>query len=197
MADQEPDRALELDIELEEPLNDAAPSGPTSDAPYGYKKDGTPAKKRGRPAGSGKSGTSSPSRARTSGSRGSLRDQIGGLIFTFNVPLQMALPRDALDTVEVMALAKAIDDECQRNARFRKFVENALAVQGGTSLLLVVAAIAGRRVVRHDLVTLPEEVGGNTGADAALGAVIGFTVGQQPQMNLSDMFKQTTGSSET
>lgn len=199
MADTEPARGLELEIEDEEPLNDAAPSGPVSnaDAPYGYKKDGTPARKRGRKPGQTNGSSSGPSRARSSGSRGSLQQQIGGLIFTFNIPLQMALPRDALDTTEVLALAKAIDDECQRNARFRKIVEQALAVQGGTSLLLVISAIVGRRVVRHDLITLPEEVGGNAGADAALGAVIGFTVGQQPQVNIADMLKQTTTSSES
>lgn len=194
--DQAPNRDLELEIEDEEPLNDSGLSGPTEAAPYGYKKDGTPAKKRGRKPGSGSGSSSSPSRARSTSARSSLRDQIGGLLFTVNMPLSMFLPRDALDTVEILALAKAIDDECQRNARFKKFVEQALAVQGGTSLILVVAAIAGRRVVRHNIIEMPEPIS-NEGIDVALGAFIGITAGQQPNVDLASMFSQQTTSSET
>lgn len=198
MADTEPARDLELEIEDEEPLNDAAPSGPvsTADAPYGYKKDGTPAKKRGRKPGQTTGSGSTPSRARSSGSRGSLEQQIGGFILTINMPLSMFLPKDALDFVEIQALAKAIDQECQRNARFRKMVEQALAVQGGTSLLLVVAAIAGRRVVRHDLISIPDPIG-NEGADVALGTVIGVVAGIKPDVDLASMFGQKTTSSES
>jgi hypothetical protein len=170
-----PNRDLELDIE------DAAPSASANandDAPYGRKKDGTPMKKRGRPAGSSGSSSGPTNRAprRTSGS---LENQIGGLLFTINAPFQLFLANDALDVVEVQALAHALDQEAQRNARFRKYVESALAVQGGTSLALVVAAIVGRRVVRHNLITVPDPIG-NAGADAALGGIISMTTGKGP-----------------
>jgi hypothetical protein len=93
------------------------------------------------------------------------------------------MPQDSLDHTEIEALAHALDEECQRNARFRKMVERALAVQGGTSLILVVAAIAGRRVVRHNLITVPEPIG-NAGADAALGQIISMTTGKGPNLSV-------------
>lgn len=165
---------LELDIadEVMGPV-ESSPNG-SPDAPYGYKKDGTPAKKRGRPTGWRKEGGSTE-RAPRRGS-GSLETQLGAFLFTVNTPFAMFLPNDALDSVEIRALAKAIDQECQRNARFRKYVENALKVQGGTSLLLVVAAIAGRRVVRHNIITMPEPVT-NEMVDGMLGGVISVASG--------------------
>lgn len=175
--DTEPTRDLELDIEDEAPLNDAGPSGPV-DAPYGLKRDGTPAKKRGRPVGWRKgdsSGSSNNARARAS--KGSLETQIGAFLLTVNAPFMMFASTDALDVVEIQALAHAINEECNRSARFRKMVEQALSVQGGTSLVLIVAAIAGRRVVRHNLVTVPEPVG-NDKADALLGQIISMSTGQ-------------------
>jgi hypothetical protein len=144
-----------------------------NDAPYGYKKDGTPAKQRGRPKGSTNvGGTSRISR------KGSLEKEIGGLLVMINLPLQMvpALQRDALDTVEITALAKGLDAECQVNPRFRKYVEQLLKVQGGTSLIAVVAMIAARRAVRHDIIpNIPEEIGGKDGVDLMIGQAIAAT----------------------
>lgn len=170
----EPNRELELDVVDETPVATEA-SAASSEAPYGYKKDGTPAKRRGRPAGS----TNLSGGVRRSSTRASLETQIGAFLVTINAPLMLFAAKDALDHVEIEALAHAIDQECQRSARFRKYVEQALAVQGGTSLVLVVAAIAGRRVIRHDLVEVPAPLG-NDGADAALGAVISMTTGKGP-----------------
>jgi hypothetical protein len=170
-----PNRDLELDVEDAAPV--ASANANDNDAPYGRKKDGTPMKRRGRPAGStnaSSGGTRSPRRT-----SGSLENQIGGLLFTINAPFQLFLSNDALDVVEVQALAHALDQEAQRNARFRKYVESALAVQGGTSLALVIAAIVGRRVVRHNLITVPAPIG-NMGADAALGGIISMTTGKGP-----------------
>ena len=187
----EPNRDLALDIEDEVagPI-ETGPKGASPDAPYGYKKDGTPAKKRGRPAGSTGSGkTYSPRR-----SSASLETQIGALILTVNMPFALFLPMDALDPVEIGALAHALDQECQRNARFKKIVEQALAVQGGTSLVLVIAAIAGRRVVRHNLVQVPEPLT-NDGLDAMLGGVISMTTGKGPiNPNLFTMNKEAAES---
>lgn len=172
-----------FDIAAEEPAvkNDIA------DAPYGYKADGTPAKKRGRPPGpnSGQRRTSSGRR-----STGSLRTQIGALLVTINLPIQLVSSKNALDRVEIDALAKSIDDECQRDARFRKYVEQMLAVQGGTSLVLVIGAIAGRRVARNNLISVPEPIG-NEGLDNLLGGVISMTAGGGiVNPNLMEMAKQ-------
>ena len=173
------DEISALDLEDDGPLVGPIEGGPKSaspDAPYGYKKDGTPAKKRGRPSGSSSSSSSRSDYAPRRGSV-SLENQIGAFLFTVNAPLQLFLSNDALDAVEIQALASAINQECQRNARFRKYVESALRVQGGTSLMLVVAAIAGRRVVRHNLVDIPQPIG-NEGADAMLGGIISMASGK-------------------
>lgn len=155
-------------------------------APYGFKKDGSPAKRRGRPPGPN-------STRRTSGGRrstGSLRTQIGSLLVTINLPIQLISSKNALDRVEIDALAKSIDEECQRDARFRKYVEQMLAVQGGTSIILVVGAIAGRRVARNNLISVPEPIG-NEGLDNLLGGVISMTTGAgMINPNLAEMAKQ-------
>lgn len=173
-------------------LDDVAPipsdetfGNPVVDAPYGTKKDGTPAKKRGRPKGSTNTGT----RASRISSKGSLRTEIGGMLVLVNMPLQMvpALQRDALDASEIDALAKAIDQECQTNATFRKYVEQMLRVQGGTNLMFVVAAIAARRVVRHGIVPddLTEPIGGREGLDLLIGQAIAASTN-------ASVFKATT-----
>lgn len=182
MAEVEPDRSILADVEGGEPEL----TNTIEDAPYGYKKDGTPAKRRGRPAGPN-SGT-----RRTGGRRstGSLRTQIGSLLVTINLPIQLLSAKNALDRVEIDALAKSIDEECQRDARFRKYVEQMLAVQGGTSIVLVVGAIAGRRVARNNLISVPEPIG-NQGLDDMLGGVISMTTGSGIiNPNLAQMAKQ-------
>ena len=162
-----------MEVMEDDPVHETVLSA--SDAPLGYNKDGSPKKRRGRPPGSTNAGT-----ARRGRSGSSLRTQLGGFITAVNIPVQIISSKNALDSVEIDALAKALDDECQRNARFRKYVEQMLAVQGGTSLVLVVAAIAGRRVVRNNLIDVPAEVGGNEGADAIIGSFISMTTGNGP-----------------
>ena len=133
-----------------------------------------PKRRRGRPPGS-KNKTYGGQPVGSRGRRAnSLEKEIGGLLVVINMPLQMVpmLQRDALDQTEITALAKAIDQECQNNPTFRKYVEQALKVQGGTNLLFIVAAIVGRRVIRHDLVTIPDEMGGNEAVDAVIGQAI-------------------------
>lgn len=171
------------------------------DAPFGRKPDGTPFKRRGR----NRPGYDSlPSKGATGSKQyaprrggASLETQIGALILTVNLPIMFLSQRDALDSVEIEALAHALDQECQRNARFRKIVEQAIAVQGGTSLVLVVAAIAGRRVLRHNLIEVPEPLG-NEQVDAMLGGVISMTTGKGPiNANLFVMKNQETSSTES
>lgn len=131
--------------------------------------DGTPKRRRGRPPGSKnrpKDG-SAPTR-----SGRSLENQIGGMLILVNAPLQLIpiLQRDALDPVEIKALAKAVDQECQRSPKFRKYVESALKVQGASSLLAVVSLIGARRVVRH--IEVPETVGDAAAIDQTLGTIL-------------------------
>jgi hypothetical protein len=130
------------------------PVGADAEAPYGRKKDGTPAKKRGRQAGY----TLGPRTAGVRG-KGSLKTQIGGLLTLVNMPLMMIPPlqRDVLAFDEIDALAEAIDQQCQVSPQFRKYVENALKVGGGTSLVGVIAIIVGRRAIRHDILPVPDE----------------------------------------
>jgi hypothetical protein len=120
---------------------------------------------------------------RTTKSLASLENRIGAFLFTINVPLQFLVKQDALDPIEVNALAKAINEECTHNATFRKYVETALKVQGTTSLVAVIGIIAGRRVVRHSEqlnITIPDELGGKNGVDAMLGATLQMISTGQP-----------------
>lgn len=184
MAETEPNRDIALDI-IEEPAPAKTTMG-SDDAPYGRKPDGTPYQRRHGPRGP-RSGNGR-STARTT--RGSLRTQIGGMLQLVNMPVQILSAKNALDSIEIDALAKALDEECQRNARFRKYMEQMLAVQGGTSLVLVVAAIAGRRIVRNGIVDVPDQIGGKDGADALLGGIIAMTTGNPLQPNLMQMNQQ-------
>ena len=152
---------------------------PEQSKPQEFNPDGTIKRRRGRPAGSKNkssygSGGSSPSRGR------SLETQIGGMLFIVNTPLQLipVLQRDALDSVEITALARAIDQECQKSPKFRKYVESALKVQGATSLISIVGLIVARRVVRHEIVPIPAEMGGAAGVDLTLGSLISTFSGQ-------------------
>jgi hypothetical protein len=182
----EPNRDLALEIEDAPPAKDIPETsfdfGVTDpDAPFGRKPDGTPFKRRGknRPGYDSipEKGSSGPRAARSYS--GGLENQIGAFLITVNAPLMLFASKDALDPVEIQALAKALDQEAQRNARFKKYLQQALAIQGGTSLLLVIAAIVGRRVVRHNLVEVPAPLG-NEGVDAALGGIISMTVAKGP-----------------
>lgn len=58
---------------------------------------------------------------------------------------------DELDAAEIDALASALDTQCQRSARFRKYVERMLSVGAGGQLVSVVGIIATRRAARHGL----------------------------------------------
>lgn len=183
MADKE-DFAPKIDLG---DIGESEPIKGSTDAPYGYKANGQPYQRRPPQRGIGRRGGGGGRR----GTTGSLRTQIGGMLVTVNMPIQIISSKNALDAVEIDALAKALDEECQRNARFRKYMEQMLAVQGGTSLILVVAAIAGRRVIRNNLVDVPKEVGGNEAADAIIGGFISMTAGNGPiNPNLMTMSKQ-------
>jgi|SRR6516164_518081 hypothetical protein len=157
-------------------LDDIAPLTVADKAVYDAQPEAEPVKKRrGRPPGSkNKTYAGRPVGARRGSS---LEKEIGGLLVVVNLPLQVvpAIQKYSLDSIEITALAKAIDAECQQNPTFRKYVEQALRVQGGSSLLFVVGAIAARRVVRAEVFEVPEEIGGNEGLDLIIGQAIAAT----------------------
>lgn len=127
----------------------AIPGGTSSDVPPGAIGGG---RKRGRPKGSG------------GRPRKSLQKEIEGLLAVLNAVIRPLAPRDALDSVEVAALAKSLDEQAKRSPRFRRGLEALLATTGGTSLGVVIGIIIGRRAARHNLFGVPryvDDIGGS------------------------------------
>ena len=113
-------------------------------------------------------------------SRRSLETQIGGLLFVANT-FVMAIPplrADALDTVELTALAKAIDLQCRTSPRFRKYVEAALSSGSGAGLVGVILMIAARRAARHNLIGVPTEMDTAIGQLMAQASRVGVPAGE-------------------
>lgn len=79
----------------------------------------------------------------------SLRKEIDGFISFLNGIIFVIAPTDALDSIELAALVKAIDEETKINPRFRRGIEALLKVTSGGSLWMVVSIIAARRAARH------------------------------------------------
>lgn len=122
-----------------------------------------------KPRPSGKRRT--PARRPASRARGpkSLRPEIAALLTMVNSVVVMSplgtrpieaiadpsiLPErlgDELDAGEISALASAIDAQCQRSPRFRKYVESMLGVGSGGALITTLAMIATRRAARHGI----------------------------------------------
>lgn len=112
-----------------------------------------------------------PARSTSTRTRGpkSLRPEIGALLTMANSvivmsplgtrPLEaMTDPNveptrvgDELDAGEISALASAIDAQCQRSPRFRKYVEAMLGAGSGGALITTLAMIATRRASRHGI----------------------------------------------
>jgi hypothetical protein len=59
---------------------------------------------------------------------------------------------DELDDVEISALAKSIDMQCQRSPRVRKYVSSFLGITAGAGLGGVVGLIVARRLARHGMI---------------------------------------------
>lgn len=118
--------------------------------------------RRGRPAGK-------PGRRPTTRKAKSLREPIAALLTMVNMAVLMSplgtrpmsattdpsvTPErvgDELDAAEINALATAIDLQCQRSPRFRKYVESMLGVGSGGALISTIGIIAVRRAARHGL----------------------------------------------
>lgn len=71
---------------------------------------------------------------------------------------------DELDDAEIMQLAVALDRQCQRSPRFRRYVELVLSGVSGGGILGIVAMIAARRAARHGII--------DPSYDARLGAML-------------------------
>lgn len=120
--------------------------------------------RRGRPPGSGTGRRGRPARKR------SLEAEIGGYLSLLNMAFAFMpepLSGDALDDMEIQALAKALNDYAQQNATVYKYLSTVL-VQGGSigNLAMVAILIVGRRLSRHGLVSAD--------VDARLGAMLGM-----------------------
>lgn len=59
---------------------------------------------------------------------------------------------DELDTMEIAHLAKALDAQCQRSPRFKRYVEMVLGVGAGGGIIAIVGIIAARRAARHGII---------------------------------------------
>lgn len=59
---------------------------------------------------------------------------------------------DELDAAEIKLLAGAIDSQCRRSPRFRRYVERVLGVGAGGQLVTIVGMIAARRASRHGVI---------------------------------------------
>ncbi len=124
-----------------------------------------------------------PGRPRKDGSapsrpaaRRDLKAEISGLLMTVNIVMAFVPPLsgDALDVVEIEALAQALADEAKRSARFARMLDSALQVTGGAGLFGVVAIIATRRAARHEAFGLTRDM------DAMLGALLAQSVDYKP-----------------
>ena len=92
-------------------------------------------------------------------SRRSLEQQIGGTLALLNFAFAF-LPEpwsgDALSDVEIVALAKSLNDAAQQNPTMHKYLSSVM-VEGGAmaNLLVTVGVIVGSRMARHGM--LPNE----------------------------------------
>jgi hypothetical protein len=102
-------------------------------------------------------GTSTGTGTSTTRTRVNLEDQISGFIQLINTVVMAFKPIMALEPIESLALAKALNQQCQTSPKFRKYLEKALAGYGSANLFGVVAMIAVRRVARADLLPIPAD----------------------------------------
>lgn len=120
-------------------------------------------------------------------SRRSLEPQIAATLMTFNLALMVIPPlrNDALDEMEITALAKALDAQAKESPRFRKMLESALAVTSGGQLIGVCAIIGARRAARHGII--PPE------ADGQFGALLAASLNQKAPEQPRDIHRTGTG----
>ena len=136
---------------------------PLASLPPEAAQDTAPKRRRGRQP----RDPNAPAVTRRPRARKTLEPQIGAMLMTFNFAFMVIPPirNDALDEAEIVALAKAIDQQAQSSPTFHKYLKTMLDATSGGQLVSVVAIIAARRLARHEI-GLPME------ADAALGGML-------------------------
>jgi hypothetical protein len=82
---------------------------------------------------------------------------------------------DALDALEITALAKALDDAAKENETLYRYLDTILGGSGSAMLNLgiVGVCVVGRRMARHDIIVGREW-------DDRLGAFIAMSAGDMP-----------------
>lgn len=129
-------------------------AGPPADEMAGPS-EAPPKRGPGRPKGSKNKAPREPKATGTKPRRGrppgqSRKAKIGGLLTMFNMALQMTpLRSDALDALEIEALAKSLDEEARKSPTFAKYLDVALGVGGAGGLWSVLGLVAMRRAARH------------------------------------------------
>lgn len=76
---------------------------------------------------------------------------------------------DELDDGEIKSLASALDAQCRRSPRFKKYVERVLGVGSGGALITVLGMIAARRLARHGVIPNGDVVDYSLGVTLAQG----------------------------
>jgi hypothetical protein len=89
-------------------------------------------------------------------SKASLETQIGSLLTFANFFVMSIGPirNDALDQYEIVALAKALDQQAKTSPRFRRYLEAMLGAGAGASLVGLIVMIGARRAARHGVMPI-------------------------------------------
>lgn len=107
-----------------------------------------------------------------------LTNDIAALLIQANLMLAPVLRDDVMDDVEILALAKAVDDQAKKSPRFRKALMRMVEMSGGSGLFSITLIIVGRRAARHGMIS-PDW-------DAKLGAYLAFSQ-MTPQAMMEQM----------
>lgn len=118
--------------------------------------------------------------SKKSSSRASMERDIAAVLIQANLMLAPVLKDDVMDDVEILALAKAVDDQAKRSPRFRAAVQRMLTFSGGTGLFTVTLIIVARRAARHGYIS-PDY-------DTRLGAYLALT--QMTPQQMMDQMQQ-------
>lgn len=94
-----------------------------------------------------------PRKRAPSATKRSIEQDIASLLVYANLMLAPVLKSDVMDDVEILALAKAIDDQAKKSPRFRAAIDRMLTAVGGTGLIGVAIIIIARRASRHGLMS--------------------------------------------
>lgn len=95
-------------------------------------------------------------RTRAPRSTASLEVQIGSMLTMANFVVMSIAPirNDALDQYEIVALAKAIDQQAKTSPRFRRYLEAMLGAGAGAGLVGLIVMIGARRAARHGVMPI-------------------------------------------